>query len=336
MKLALIGASGLVGAEYLRIIASDKAGLTQLCAVASSRSAGSQLMLGRQELTIVDLAGYDFNGTDYALFCVGDELSRQYVPLALQAGTRVVDKSNTYRMDPQVPLVVGGLNDADIGPDCNLVANPNCSTIILAHGLKSLRRFGISRVWVATYQSISGAGREGITRLKQQLEQNQLDMQSGRADGKETDIAYNVLPGIGGYDERLRCSEESKLLNETRRILGMPDLPLIAHAVRVPVSVGHSMAVSLEFERPVTRGALLEAWEEDTHIVYRGEGLPNPISASRHVSVEAGRLRREDGLSNGWSFFLSGDNLSLGAALNGWRLLHLIRLHHHNLETKAG
>jgi aspartate-semialdehyde dehydrogenase len=336
MKLALIGASGLVGSEYLRIIAADRSGVDELAVLASKRSAGSTLRCGKQELTVQDLAEYDFSGTDYALFCVGDELSRKYVPPALKAGVRIVDKSNAYRMQPDVPLVVGGLNDETVNSQSKLVANPNCSTILLCHALKSLKRFGIRRIWVATYQSTSGAGRAGIQRLQEQLRESRLDPASGRSNGSEDNIAYNVLPGIGGYDEKLRCSEESKLLNESRKILDLPELPLIAHAVRVPVSVGHSMAVSVEFDRSITRGAFLEAWESDNHIMYCSEGLPGPLSASRHVSVEAGRLRREEGLENGWSFFISGDNLSLGAALNGWRLLHLLRTQSDNLETKAG
>lgn len=336
MKLALIGASGLVGAEYLRIIAADKSGVDDLVLLASKRSAGSTLKCGKQDLTIQDLAEYDFCGTDYALFCVGDELSRKYVPIALKAGARIVDKSNAFRMEPDVPLVVGGLNDETVNAQSALVANPNCSTILLCHALKSLRRFGIRRVWVATYQSTSGAGRAGIVRLQEQILESKLDPVSGRSNGSEENIAYNVLPGIGGYDEKLRCSEESKLLNESRKILGLPDLPLIAHAVRVPVSVGHSMAVSVEFDKSLTRGAFLEAWESDHYIMHCSDELPGPLSASRHVSVEAGRLRREEGLENGWSFFISGDNLSLGAALNGWRLLHLLRKQSENLETKAG
>ncbi|MCB1186793.1 aspartate-semialdehyde dehydrogenase [bacterium] len=336
MRLAIIGASGLVGGEYLRIIAAQRSGVTEVIPVASSRSAGSSLELGGMELTVRDLAQFDFADCDYALFCVGDDLSREYVPQALAAGCHVVDKSNAYRMDPQVPLVVGGANDGDITPQTKLVANPNCSTIILVHGIKSLAQFGIRRIWVATYQSMSGAGRAGIDKLVNEIDEYGLDPQSGRADCPEDAIAYNVVPGIGGMDSELRCSEERKLLQETRKILSMPDLAVVPHAVRVPVSVGHSMAVSVEFDTAVSAEAIEEAWSRDSDVLYRRDSLPSPLAASRHDMVEAGRLRAEDGIGNGWSFFLSGDNINLGAALNGWRLLSLIRAHHQNLEAKAG
>ncbi|MEZ5338917.1 MAG: aspartate-semialdehyde dehydrogenase [bacterium] len=336
MRLAIIGASGLVGAEYLRIIAARPSGITEVIPIASARSAGSNLELDGMELTVRDLAQFDFADCDYALFCVGDELSREFVPQALKAGCRVVDKSNAYRMDPAVPLVVGGANDTAVTAETQLVANPNCSTIILVHGIKALTQFGIRRIWVATYQSMSGAGRDGVARLEGELRQYALDPQSGRSDAPETAIANNVIPGIGGLDAELRCSEERKLLLETRKILAMPELAIVPHAVRVPVSVGHSMAVSLEFADAVSAEAIREAWSRDSHVLLRDEGLPGPLSASRHDMVEAGRLRAEEGIGNGWSFFLSGDNLNLGAALNGWRLLALLRAHHGNLEAKAG
>src|SRR5690606_10192061 len=138
---------------------------------------------------------------------------------------------------------------------------------------------------------------------------------------EEDSIAHNVIPGIGSLDAELRCSEESKLLNETRKILEVPDLPVIPHAVRVPVGVGHSMAVSVEFERHVTVDRILSAWNGSEDLSLRLDGLPGPLSSSRHEKVEIGRLREESGLQRGWSFFLSGDNLNIGAALNGWRLL---------------
>lgn len=324
MRLAIIGASGLVGTEYLRIMQAQGSAVDELIPVASSRSVGRSLQLGGREFRFRDLEDFDFSECDYALFCVGDELSRRFVPMALEAGAGVVDKSNTYRMDPEVPLVVGGVNDGDVKRGQRLVANPNCSTIILCHGLAPLRQFGIRRIWVATYQSMSGAGREGVRRLQAELAAVNLDELSGRADGPEGNIAHNVVPGIGGIDEELRCSEESKLLNETRKILSSPGLAIIPHAVRVPVSVGHSMAVTVELERRMTFDRLVSAWSGSPDLAFRTDGLPGPLSSSRHQQVEIGRLREEQGIENGWSFFLSGDNVSIGAALNGWRLLQLL------------
>lgn len=322
LKLAVAGATGLVGQELLRIV-EQHTGIEQLGLLASAASAGTmQSWLGRQ-WQVEDLAECSFAQYDAAFFCVGDELSAKHVPRALAAGCAVVDKSNAFRLAPDVPLVVGGVNDQAIKPASKLVANPNCSTIILAHALAPLaRKYGLRRVWAATYQSVSGAGGPGVEQLAREiadrgaphelLKRPQTDAES---------FAYNVVPAIGRLDGLGRCGEEAKLVEETRKILGQPQLQVIAHSARVPVVIGHSIAVTVELDEQAPADELADAWWEAPDVLYMGEGLPEPLSAARHDQVEVGRLRPEPQLKHGWSFFVSGDNLRLGAALNGWRIL---------------
>jgi aspartate-semialdehyde dehydrogenase len=331
LRVAIAGATGLVGRELIAIaereedLPLDAGGLGLF---ASAGSAGQKLPFRDGEVEIADLAKADFKRFDAVLFCVGDELSAQYVPQAVAAGCRVVDKSNAFRMKPDVPLVVAGVNDAAISPADLLVANPNCSTIILAHALKPLQdAFGISSVFASTYQSVSGAGRSGAESLLHGIRES-LPRLSGdlleRPVLGSGGFAHNVIPAIGRIDAAGQCSEEAKLVKETRKILGLPELPLTAHAVRVPVLVGHSIAVTVELGWAATADNLIHAWEGASDVRWLEGGVPTPVSAMHHPQVEIGRLRAEPHLRNGWSFFISGDNLTLGAALNGWRILRLL------------
>jgi len=326
LKLAVAGATGLVGQELLRIVEEQLDGVEDLGLYASAASSGLTQSWLNRKWRIAELAGCDFSKYDAAFFCVGDELSAKHVPRALQAGCAVVDKSNTYRLSPDVPLVVSGVNDEAIKANNRLVANPNCSTIILAHALAPLaRRYGLRRVWAATYQSVSGAGGPGVDQLARQMSnQGAPHALLKRPQTDAESFAYNVVPAIGKLDGLGRCGEEAKLVEETRKILSLPQLSVIAHSVRVPVVIGHSIAVTVELDTHADRDELANAWWEAPDVLYMGEALPEPLSAARHDQVEVGRLRPEPQLKHGWSFFVSGDNLRLGAALNGWRILELM------------
>lgn len=326
LRLAIAGATGLVGQELLRIISATPSQIAELGLYASAASAGTtQQWLGKT-WEVADLADCNFNEFDAAFFCVGDELSQLHVPRALDAGCIVVDKSNAFRMAPEVPLVVAGVNNGAVRADSRLVANPNCSTIILTHALEPLRRAcGLERVWAATYQSVSGAGSPGVDKLEQ--EQTVLAGPRPVLDRPQYSrgvFAYNVVPSIGRLDALGRCSEEAKLIDETRKILGLPELPVVAHAVRVPVVIGHSIAVTVELSCDVKLAKIVAALRESPHVQYLDDEIPEPLSSAIHDKVEVGRLRAEPQLANGWSFFISGDNLRLGAALNGWRILELM------------
>lgn len=323
LRLAIAGATGLVGQELLRILEAQGPPTERLGLFASSASAGLVQRWAGREWEVEDLSRCDFAQYDLAFFCIGDELSARYVPIARRAGCAVVDKSNAFRFDPEVPLVVGGVNDGAISASTGLVANPNCSTIILAHALAPLgARFGLRRVWVATYQSVSGAGGPGVAKLSGELAASgNPGMLLARPELDAGTYAYNVVPGIGGLDALGRCGEETKLVEETRKILSLPGLPFIAHAVRVPVVIGHSMAVTVELGHQASLDDVITAWQRAADLRYLDEALPTPVSSARHDQVEVGRLRAEPQLEHGVSFFISGDNLRLGAALNGWRIM---------------
>jgi len=331
LRVAIAGATGLVGRELLRIAEREEylpLSTKGLGLFASANSAGELLPFRGGTAKVADLAKCDFAKFDAVLFCVGDELSARFVPQALDAGCFVVDKSNAFRMKPEVPLVVAGINDDAIKTGSRLVANPNCSTIILTHALEPLRRaFGLRSVWAATYQSVSGAGRSGAQSLLSGIADTLPMLNSDLLDRPElnsSNFAHNVIPAIGRIDAAGQCSEEAKLVKETRKIFGLPELPVTAHAVRVPVLVGHSIAVTVELERPATHDEVVTAWEAASDVRWLEAGLPTPVSAMHHPQVEIGRLRAEPHLHNAWSFFSSGDNLTLGAALNGWRILRLL------------
>lgn len=323
LRLAIAGATGVVGSELLEIINREQPQLAGLGLYASSASAGDSLDVLGSAVTVRDLAQCDFTQYDAALFCVGDELSAQYVPLAREAGCAVVDKSNTYRLDPAVPLVVAGVNEQTITADSRLVANPNCTTIVLLNALAPLQRsFGLRSVFAASYQSVSGAGRAAVTQLISELERSGVTAEHQDPAALTPDaIAFNVQPRIGRLDAAGRASEETKLIEETRKILDDPQLSIVAHAVRVPVLVGHSIATTVELYSTAGAPDIEQAWRETPTCSYLDAELPTPLGSRRHDQVEIGRLRAEPQLQNGWSFFVSGDNLRIGAALNGWWIL---------------
>ena len=328
VRLAVAGATGLVGQRLLQIIAREGGDIAHIGCFASRESAGKTVRCGSRELTVQALADCDFREYDAAFFAIGDELSAHYVPLANAAGCAVVDKSNAFRMHPDVPLVVGGVNDDAVDARSMLVANPNCSTIILMHALGPIEReFGLSKIFATTYQSVSGAGGSGVDALAQQMAvaPTPHDIVHG-AEVDSDGFAYNVVPAIGGMRDG-RCSEERKLIEESRKILHRPDITVVAHAARVPVVVGHSIAVTFELQRLVTREQLVTVLDHAPDVIYMEDGLPSPLTSQHHIAVEVGRLRGEEGLDNGWSMFISGDNINLGAALNGWRILQLMRKH---------
>lgn len=326
-RIAIIGATGLVGRQLLSIMEQKGLPAEGLGLYASESSEGMGVGYRGAMLTVSGMSRCNFSEYSAAFFCVGDELSTRYVPQALGAGCVVVDKSNTYRMAEHVPLVVPGVNNKAIGAGCKLVANPNCTTIILAHALRGLQlELGLKRVWAATYQSISGAGKAPAAQLLADLASSGFEGSTDFASlGSPESLAFNVQGQIGRVDETGRCSEETKLINETKKILSVPDLAIMAHTVRVPVLVGHSIAVTVELENSATSGKVQGTWETYPNVRFMDQKLPTPVSASRHGQVEVGRLRREPQLENGWSFFVCGDNLNLGAALNGWRILNLLQ-----------
>lgn len=326
-RTAVLGATGVVGQEMLRILEQRHFPLKSLALLASARTAGSTCTVSGQSFSVELATPLAFNGVDLVLASAGEAISRELAPAAVQAGAVVVDNSNAFRMESDVPLVVPEVNAHDLVNHRGIIANPNCSTIQLVMVLDVLRRLApLRRVVVATYQSVSGAGREGMEELTEQM----------RALVQGTDpepsffprpIAANllfhstVMPN--GYTD-----EEMKMANETRKILGLPDLPVTATCVRVPVFVGHSEAVNVEFEQPVAAAAAREAlaraqgvrvMDEPSQQVY-----PQPTDAAGGDDVLVGRIRSDISHPCGLNLWVVADNLRKGAALNAVQIAEAV------------
>lgn len=295
---------------------------------ASARSAGRRLTWKGTDLEVESSEGVSFEGLDVALFSNGGATSRWLAPQVAGAGAIVIDNSSAWRMDPDVPLVVPEVNSAALGHrPKGIVANPNCTTMVAMPVLKPLHdAAGLTRVVVATYQAVSGAGRAGAAELADQaakagdramdltLDGSALDL--GAAIQFAAPIAFNVVPWAGNLvdDGRGETDEEQKWRNESRKILDLPNLAVTATCVRVPVFTGHSLALNLEFASPLSPIQATELLSDVPGVAL--VDLPTPLQAAGRDSVLVGRIRPDDGAANGLSLFVSGDNLRKGAALN--------------------
>ena len=333
MRLAVFGATGQVGEVMRAILAERRFPADDVRFFASARSAGLPLPWGDGEVAVEDTEGADFSGIDIALFSNGATASRLYAPLVAAAGAVVVDNSSAWRLDPEVPLVVAGVNDGALSSiPRGIVANPNCTTMVAMPALKVLHdEAGLIRLVASTYQAVSGGGRPAVGELDLQV-RKVADGAAGlvfRGDAVDfpppavypVPIAFNVLPLAGAMvdDETV---EEHKLRDESRKILGIPDLLVSATCVRVPVFTGHSLSINAEFERPlsVERARELLASAPGVELV----DLPNPLAAAGADPCYVGRVRRDQGAENGLAFFVSGDNLRKGAALNTIQIAELL------------
>ena len=328
MRVAVVGATGQVGKVMRSVLAERSFPMDDIRFFASARSAGSRLPWGGGEVDVEVADGADYRGVDIALVSVGADASRRIAPEIAAAGAVVIDNSSAWRMDPAVPLVV-----AEVNPDAldtvakGIVANPNCTTMVAMPVLAPLHReAGLRRLVISTYQAVSGSGLAGARELEEQLSKTVGVAAALTFDGAGVDfptptvfpgpVAYNVLPQAGRFtdDGTGETNEEQKLRDESRKILGIPDLAVSGTCVRVPVFTGHSMSVNAEFEHDITvdrAGALLEQ-APGVRLV----DVPTPIAATGGDPVLVGRLRRDDTVARGLVLFLSGDNLRKGAALN--------------------
>lgn len=321
-KIAVAGATGNVGREILRILDERRFPVSEVVALASSRSVGSQVSFGEDHvLDVQNLADFDFTGTDIALFSPGAKVSKQFAPKAGAAGCIVIDNTSQFRMDPDVPLVVPEVNEDALAGYTrrNIIANPNCSTMQLVVALKPLHdAFGIERVVVSTYQSTSGAGKDGMDELFNQtravfvndpIERKQFTKQ----------IAFNVIPHIDVFMDDGSTKEEWKMTAEVKKILD-PSIKLTATCVRVPVFIGHSEAVNIQTARPISADAAREALRDAPGIAVvdhrADEGYVTPQEAAGEDAVYVSRLRDDPTIENGLNFWCVSDNLRKGAALN--------------------
>jgi len=329
-KIAVIGATGNVGREILTTLAERKFPVDEVVALASEKSVGKQVSFGEdQVLDVQDLAKFDFRGCDIALSSPGGKISAQYSPKAAAAGCVVIDNTSHFRMDPDVPLVVPEVNPEAIAgyTKRNIIANPNCSTIQMVVALKPLHDLAkIKRVVVATYQSVSGAGRDAMDELFNQTRAIYVnDPVEKQKFSKQ--IAFNVIPQIDVFMDDGATKEEWKMVVETKKILD-PKILVSATCVRVPVFIGHSEAVNIEFERPISAEEATQALRDApgiTVIDHRAEeGFVTPVECAGDDPVFVSRIREDISVENGLNLWVVADNLRKGAALNAVQIAELL------------
>ena len=317
--VAVLGATGLVGRTILRVLEERRYPVTELRPLASDGGGRSVTAFGR-EWPVTGVNERSFDGVDIALFASANAISQQWAPIARAAGARVIDNSSAFRYDDHVPLVVPEVNAHALAGDPTLIANPNCSTIAIVVALAPLARAaGLVALEVATYQSVSGAGSDAVAELERGIRGGLDGPPPRRTDGGPS-FAYNVVPQIDRFEHNGYSREEMKVAWETRKILELPDLPVAATAVRVPVRVGHAAHVSAVFERPVSPDEARRLWSEFPGMKVVDDparGLfPTPLDADGIDDVLVGRAREHLVHRNGLLFFVCSDNLRKGAATN--------------------
>ena len=330
VTVAVVGATGAVGEVMLSVLNERKFPAKQVIALASSRSAGGKVDFGNHKLTVGDLATFDPKGVDIALFSAGGSVSKEYAPKFAAAGAIVIDNSSAFRQDADVPLVVSEVNpDALNRIPRGIVANPNCSTMQLMCALAPIHRaVGITRINIATYQSVSGTGARALEELGKQTAAI-LSFQDPNPEVYPVQIAFNVIPHGGDFLENGYTSEEMKLVWETRKILDAPEIAVNATVVRVPVFYGHSEAVHIETRDKITAAqarALLEKAPGVTVVDEREPGgYPTPVThASGQDPVFVGRIREDISHPHGLDMWVVSDNIRKGAALNAVQLAELV------------
>jgi aspartate-semialdehyde dehydrogenase len=349
--IAVVGATGAAGTELLRVLERRNFPVASVRAIGSARSAGKSVRFREETIPVEKLGNRSFNKIDIAFFSAGGDVSRNYVPIACQSDAIAIDKSSAFRMDPHVPLVIPEINAEDVGQNRGVIANPNCTTTVMLMALYPLHRaFGVHRVFATSFQAVSGSGVRGVEELSRQIKEAARGEEFcgrrplGDAMGAKEDqhgasrseaatfyphpIAFNLLPHIDSFLESGYTKEEAKMQEETRKIMHLPELRLSTTCVRVPVYRAHSVAVSAEFERPVSI-------EEARELLAKAPGLelvdepqsnryPMPLSVAGKDNCQVGRVRRDSAFENGLSFWVSGDQLLKGAALNAVQIAELL------------
>jgi aspartate-semialdehyde dehydrogenase len=318
--VAIVGATGAVGIEMIKTLEKRNFPVGKLTLLASARSVGKKLKFKGQDIAVTELKKDSFAGVDIALFSAGGGISKEFAPIATKAGCVVVDNSSAFRMDDSVPLVIPEINAADVKLHKGIIANPNCTTAVTLMALYPLHQaFGVKRVFASSYQAVSGTGAQAIEELKRQVGQ----IVAGQPVTKEVyphQIAFNVLPQVDSFLPSGYTKEEMKMENEGRKIMHHPSFRASVTCVRVPVYRSHSVAVSAEFEKPVTvetaRAVLKKAPGLDLVDEPENKKYPMPLFTSGKDNCEVGRIRMDCALDNGLAFWVSGDQLLKGAALN--------------------
>ena len=329
-RIAVVGATGNVGREMLNILAEREFPVDEIVALASRKSLGTDCSFGDKTLRTLDLDTFDFAGWDIAFFAIGSEPTKKYAPIAAKAGCVVIDNSSLYRYDPDVPLIVPEVNpDAIEGyAKKNIIANPNCSTAQMVVALKPLHdRARIKRVVVSTYQSVSGTGKEAMDELWNQTKGMYVPGQEVAPSVYPKQIAFNVIPHIDVFLDDGQTKEEWKMVAETKKILD-PKIRLTATCVRVPVFVGHSEAINIEFEDDLDEAEAREILRESPGILVvdkrEAGGYITPVDCVGDYATYVSRIRQDPTIDNGLNIWVVSDNLRKGAALNAVQIAELL------------
>lgn len=320
-KLAIVGATGVVGSTALKVLEEKKLPISEYVLFASCKSAGKKVKFMNKEYVIKELNENSFDeGFDFAIFSAGGETAKKYAPIAVSKGCIVVDNSSAFRMEPNVPLVVPEVNKEEIANSKGIIANPNCSTIQAVLPLKALDdKYKIKRIVYSTYQAVSGAGQKGLN-----------DLENGRKGINKLEkfpypIYNNCLPQIDVFTENGYTKEELKMINETRKILNNPDLKITATTVRVPVENSHSESINVEFEKSFELPELIETLKNFEGIIVKddinSEIYPLATTATGHDEVFVGRIRRDFSVESGINLWVVADNIRKGAASNAIQIV---------------
>ena len=329
-NVAILGATGAVGQEFLNLIEERNFPFAELKMLASKRSAGKKIQFMGKEYTVEEATEDSFKGVDIALFA-GGAASKTFAPAAVKAGAVVIDNSSAFRMDPEVPLVVPEVNPEAIANHKGIIANPNCSTIIMVMALKPLYNVSkIKRVVVSTYQAVSGGGKEAMAELEEQVKAiNEgrpvvANILPGASLAKHYQIAFNLIPQIDEFKDNLYTKEEMKMIDETKKIMNDDSMRITATTIRVPVYRSHAESVNVEFEDEISvekAREVLAAFPGVTLTDNPDEQIyPMPLETSGKDDVEVGRIRKDYSTDNALNFWVCGDQIRKGAALNALQI----------------
>ncbi|MEP7014397.1 MAG: aspartate-semialdehyde dehydrogenase [Verrucomicrobiota bacterium] len=329
--IAIVGATGAVGAELLRVLERRNFPVATLRPIGSARSVGKSVRFRDESIPVQELNDGSFDKIDIAFFSAGGEISGKFVPIACQSDAIAIDNSSVFRMEPHVPLVIPEINAEDVRGHRGIIANPNCTTAVTLMALYPLHRvFGVQRIFAASYQAVSGSGARAIEELKQQVE-NSVSGPGSPIPATTVyphPIAFNVLPHVDSFLESGYTKEEMKMQNEGRKIMHLPEFRASVTCVRVPIYRAHSVAVSAEFEKKISveqaREVLAKAPGLELVDEPQNNRYPMPLNVSGKDNCEVGRVRLDCALENGLSFWVSGDQLLKGAALNAVQIAELL------------
>jgi aspartate-semialdehyde dehydrogenase len=318
--VAVVGATGAVGIEMIKTLEKRNFPVGKLTLLASTRSVGKKLKFRGEQYTVAELTRNSFSGIDIAVFSAGGSISKDYAPIAVRAGCVVIDNSSAFRMDNTVPLVIPEINAEDIALHKGIIANPNCTTAITLMALYPLHQaFGCKRIFASSYQAVSGTGAKAIAELEHQVDQ----IVHGEPVTHEVyphQIAFNVLPHVDSFLSTGYTKEEMKMENEGRKIMHHPSFRASVTCVRVPVYRAHSIAVSAEFDKPVSVESAREVLKKASGLQLIDEPMKNryplPLVMAEQYDCAVGRIRQDCAMDNGLCFWVSGDQLLKGAALN--------------------